>query len=87
MMNERLVILMLSKAIAFLEELPAVILRVRLMKREDGRVYTIEAKTTQGKVELFQLRGRTLYHHVVHLGKPVEEKVLFQFSEQIKKPP
>ncbi|MFN6689039.1 hypothetical protein ACK4CH_04000 [Enterococcus gallinarum] len=78
---------MLSKAIAFLEKLPAVVLHARLMKREEGRVYTIEAKTAQGKVELFQLRGRTLYHHVVHLGKPIEEKVLFQFSEQIKKPP
>ena len=73
---------MLSKAIKYLEDMPAIVVRIRLMKRGDVRVYTIEAKTNSGIVEIFQLRGRTLYHHDFDIGKRVEEKVLFQFSEQ-----
>lgn len=53
-----------------------------MRKRGENYVYSIEAKTERGRVETFQLRGRTLYHHIFNLGKPTEEKVLFQFSEQ-----
>lgn len=73
---------MLSKAIDYLEKMPATVMQVRMRKRGENYVYSIEAKTERGRVETFQLRGRTLYHHIFHLGKQTEEKVLFQFSEQ-----
>jgi hypothetical protein len=73
---------MLSKAIAYLENRPAIIMQVRLRKRGENYVYSIEAKTERGRVETFQLRGRTLYHHIFHIGNQTEEKILYQFSEQ-----
>lgn len=72
---------MLSKAIAYLESKSAEVLYVRQMYREGRQVYKIEAKTTKGKTELFQLRGLNLWHHKVTLGKGIEEKIIFTFSE------
>lgn len=72
---------MLSKAIAYLESKSAEVLYVRQMYREGRLVYKIEAKTTKGKTELFQLRGLNLWHHKVTLGKGIEEKIIFTFSE------
>lgn len=73
---------MLSKAIAYLENRPAIIMQVCLRKRGENYVYSIEAKTERGRVETFQLRGRTLYHHIFRIGNQTEEKILYQFSEQ-----
>ncbi|MBX9115944.1 hypothetical protein HCG83_06420 [Enterococcus casseliflavus] len=72
---------MLSKAIAYLELQSADVLYIRKMMREGQPVYKIEAKTKQGKTELFQLRGMNLWHHKVTLGKGIEEKLIFQFSD------
>ncbi|VTT35829.1 Uncharacterised protein [Enterococcus casseliflavus] len=72
---------MLSKTIAYLESQSADVLYIRKMMREGQPVYKIEAKTLQGKTELFQLRGIKLWHHKVTLGKGIEEKLIFQFSD------
>lgn len=72
---------MLSTAIAYLESQSAKVLHIRKMVREGKTVYKIEAKTMQGKTELFQLRGMNLWHHKVTLGKGIEEKLIFQFSD------
>lgn len=72
---------MLSKATAYLESQSADVLYIRKMMREGQPVYKIEAKTMQGKTELFQLRGMNLWHHKVTLGKGIEEKLIFQFSD------
>lgn len=53
----------------------------RKMMREGTQVYKIEAKTEQGKTELFQLRGIELWHHKVTIGKGIEEKIIFRFSD------
>lgn len=73
---------MLSKAIAYLESKSTEVLYVRQMDREGRKVYKIEAKTTKGKTELFQLRGLSHWHHKVTLGKGIEENLIFTFSEQ-----
>ncbi|RHK04296.1 hypothetical protein DW084_16490 [Enterococcus casseliflavus] len=72
---------MLSKAIAYLETQSADVLYIRKMMREGKPVYKIEAKTMQCKTELFQFRGMNLWHHKVTLGKGIEEKLIFQFSD------
>ena len=72
---------MLSTAIAYLESQSAEVLHIRKMIREGRPVYKIEAKTMQGKTELFQLQGMNLWHHKVTLGKGIEEKLIFQFSD------
>lgn len=74
---------MLSKAIDFLESLPAVIVELKMMQREGKYVYTIFAKTEKGFIETFQLRGSFLYHfkRAIH-GKPVTEELLYKFYEQ-----
>ena len=72
---------MLSTVIAYLESQSAEVLHIRKMVREGKPVYKIESRTTQGKTELFQLRGINLWHHKVTLGKGIEEKLIFQFSD------
>jgi hypothetical protein len=72
---------MLSTVITYLESQSAEVLHIRKMVREGKPVYKIEARTTQGKTELFQLRGINLWHHKVTLGKGIEEKLIFQFSD------
>lgn len=71
----------LSTAIAYLASQSADVLYIRKMMRESTQVYKIEAKTGQGKTELFQLRGIELWHHKVTIGKGIEEKIIFRFSD------
>lgn len=71
----------LSTAIAYLASQSADVLYIRKMKREGTQVYKIEAKTEQGKTELFQLRRIELWHHKVTIGKGIEEKIIFRFSD------
>lgn len=72
---------MLSKAIAYLESQSVDVLYIRKMMREGQPVYKIEAKTMQGKTELFQLRGMNLWHHRVTLRKGIEEELIFQIFD------
>lgn len=72
---------MLSEAIRYLEELPAVVTRLRLTKRDGQIIYSIEAKTKRGIVELFQLRQGNLFHREVTIGKGVtKEQLLKRFN-------
>ena len=50
----------LAPVIQKIEELPARVIRARLMPRKGELVYTIEAKTLAGNVATFQLIGREL---------------------------
>lgn len=69
----------LSTAIAYLASQSADVLYIRKMMREGAQVYKVEAKT-----ELFQLRGIELWHHKVTIGKGIEEKIIFRFSDSNK---
>lgn len=78
---------MLSEAIAILEKLPARIIQARLMKRRDTSqyVYTILAKTADGRVPTFQLIGNQLIKY--EFKDPVNmsgqyEKVIHTFSTE-----
>ncbi|MFY1069212.1 hypothetical protein [Enterococcus sp. AD013-P3] len=73
--------LMLAEAVHVIEDLPARVVSVRLMKRKEDVpefVYTIMAKTTDGWVQTFQLRGRQIFKSIYHMdGKHKSEEVLF----------